>query len=100
MKTSDVLREAAKFIANKKRWTCFVTARNCKLVPVDPRVPGAHVWCAVGALVKIIGEYYTEIIIQEFRQIYGADLADTNDSKGHAGTIGAMMWVADKLDGL
>ena len=101
MTPSEHLRLAAALIADEKRWTHGTSARNAAGEPCEPDSPDARQRCAFGALVQASPNdltYYGTAF--KFLKVYGNDMASLNDSAGHAYTIGAMMHVADKLDGL
>ena len=99
MTPSEHLRLAAALIADEKRWTREFTARDVMGEPCEPDSPDACQWCAVGALAKTAQNCRWNYL-DKFVSVYGDALSDMNDIKGHAYTIGAMMFVADKLDGL
>lgn len=103
MTPSEHLRLAAALIADEERWTQGVKARNDEGEPCNARSQFARRWCATGALIKVLHDnclwhFWNEA--NEFMKVYGDDIAWLNDTYGHAYTIGAMMHVADKLDGL
>ena len=99
MTPSEHLRLAAALIADEDRWTREFTARDIAGEPCEPDSPDACQWCAVGALSKTSPSFHWDEVY-EFKKVYGVELPALNDSAGHAYTIGAMMHVADKLDGL
>lgn len=100
MTPSEHLRAAAALIADEKRWTHGVSARDARGRPCDPESSRACQRCAFGALWKILSGPSFWDVLPKFIELYGKSLPALNDHEGHAYTIGAMMHVADKLDGL
>lgn len=98
MKPSDILRKAAELIADPEKWVRGKMAIGVNGYPTYPHSPEACKWCAYGAVHKISGGEYG--VSRAFYYSFGRYLSSINDSEGHAYTIGAMMHVADKMDGI
>ncbi|MCC7368778.1 MAG: hypothetical protein IT306_10170 [Chloroflexi bacterium] len=51
--TRDILLRARALIADRRRWTRDVTARDRHYRPVSATEPAAIQWCALGALLRV-----------------------------------------------
>ena len=100
MTPSEHLRLAAALIADEKRWTQKATARSADGKLCSAKSQSARQWCAIGGVIKVSQDRGSSFAAYKFKEVYGHNLSSVNDHNGHAYTIGAMMHVADKLDGL
>jgi hypothetical protein len=86
MGTVEVLRAARSVIADKSRWYVggyyALDDRGHECEPLDE---GAIAWCAVGAVVKVEGEFgpaYTALYSNNARSV-----TRTNDTGDHVATL-------------
>ena len=96
--TREILVRARALVADRRRWTRDVTARDRHHRPVSASDPSARRWCPIGAVVHVAegcGVPFVEafVLLQAASlELYGVPVSAVNDLSGpfgHRAVLGA-----------
>jgi hypothetical protein len=96
--TREVLIQARALIADRRRWTRDVTARDRHHRPISASDPSARRWCPIGAVLHVAEQHGTPFV-EAFRlleaaslELYSVHVSAVNDLPGpfgHRAALGA-----------